>query len=148
MALSITVSAGAPSNIAAGVYEVTLTALDGPRTIYPQTGPNAGKEVEVLDWTFTTEDGEDIQGTTSTSSGPKSKLYAWLTALMGGSAPKVGTRFEIEQLVGRMAVATVEVPDSGWPKIANLSAMPTKRAKPVAVVAPVVAQAVDDDLPF
>lgn len=153
--VTITVKSGAPADIEPGVYEVTLTALEGPRTIYPQTGVNAGKEVEVLDWTFHTDDDEEIQGTTSTASGPKSKLYAWLTALLGGTPPAVGTTFEPQQLLGRQAVATISVSDGGWPKIENLSAMPTKRraATPAAAsapapTAPVALGAADDNLPF
>lgn len=155
MTLQITVKSGAPVDIDPGVYEVTLTALEGPRTIYPQTGPNAGKEVEVLDWTFHTDDDQEIGGTTSTASGPKSKLYAWLTALLGGTPPAVGTTFAPEQLLGRQAVATISVSEAGWPKIENLSAVPTKRgaraAAPVAAPvapAPAPAATADDDLPF
>ena len=44
----ITISAGAPpSDLTPGVYEVTLTEISEPRTIYPQSGPNAGKEVQL-----------------------------------------------------------------------------------------------------
>lgn len=142
--VTITVKAGAPAtDIEPGAYEVTLTGIEGPRTIFPQTGPNAGKEVEVLDWTFSTDEGAEVQGTTSLASGPKSKLYAWLTALLG-QAPAVGTTFEPGQLVGRTAIATIEVQESGWPKIANLSAMPRRKG---AKAAP-TAQADGDDLPF
>ena len=54
----ITISAGAPaSDLTPGVYEVTLVDISEPRTIYPQSGPNAGKEVQLRDWTFALEDG-------------------------------------------------------------------------------------------
>ena len=87
----ITISAGAPpTDLTPGVYEVTLTDISEPRTIYPQTGPNAGKEVQLRDWTFALEDGTEVTGSASTSSGPKSKTYAWLTALLGGTPPAVG----------------------------------------------------------
>lgn len=152
----ITVKSGAPTDIKPGAYEVTLTALEGPRSIVPQSGPNAGQEVEILDWTFHTEDALQIDGTTSTASGPKSKLYAWLTALLGGVAPATGQQFEADQLIGRMAIATIEVNDGGWPRIASLSAIPVRRtaAAPVArpatrpAPAPAVEQAADGDLPF
>lgn len=154
MTLQITVKSGAPTDIEPGVYNVTLTALEGPRTIYPQTGVNAGKEVDVLDWTFTTDDGDPIQGTTSTASGPKSKLYAWLTALLGGKAPSVGATFEPENLIGKPAVATISISEAGWPKIENLSAVPTRRTVPGSGTTPsagraaVEAAAATDDLPF
>ena len=87
----ITISAGAPaSDLTPGVYEVTLTDISEPRTIFPQTGPNAGKEVQLRDWTFALEDGTEVTGSASTASGPKSKTYAWLTALLGGTPPAVG----------------------------------------------------------
>jgi len=127
---TITVSAGAPAiDLQPGTYEVVLTALDGPRTILPQTGPNAGKEVDVYDWTFALTDDSDttIQGTTSTASGPKSKLFSWLTALLGGRPPAVGQTFDAGSLVGRMALATISINDGGWPRIENLSALPTRR---------------------
>ena len=54
----ITISAGAPaSELTPGVYEVTLVEISEPRTIFPQSGPNAGKEVALRDWTFALEDG-------------------------------------------------------------------------------------------
>jgi hypothetical protein len=88
----ITISAGAPaSDITPGVYEVTLLDISEPRTIFPMSGPNAGKEVQLRDWTFSLEDGTEVTGSASTASGPKSKTFAWLTALLGGTPPAVGT---------------------------------------------------------
>ena len=82
----ITISAGAPaSDLTPGVYKVTLTDISEPRTIFPQSGPNAGKEVQLRDWTFALEDGTEVSGSASTASGPKSKTFAWLTALLGGT---------------------------------------------------------------
>ena len=136
----ITVTAGAPqSDIAPGVYVVTLTSISEQRTILPQTGPNAGKEVTLRDWTFALEDGSEIQGSASIASGPKSKTYAWLTALLGGTPPTIGASYSPSQLIGRMALATIAVPDDGWPKITNLSALPrnmTTGPVPVGQVAP------------
>jgi hypothetical protein len=159
----ITISAGAlPSDLTPGVYEVTLTDISEPRTIYPQTGPNAGKEVQLRDWTFALDDGTDVTGSASTSSGPKSKTYAWLTALLGGTPPAVGQSYPTSQLLGREALATIAIDEGGWAKITNLSARPKGRAAaPVADPTPVttpgqpvaaqpVAQPVvaDDQLPF
>lgn len=154
----ITVSAGAQTDIEPGVYEVTLTDISAPRTIYPQTGPNAGKEVQLRDWTFATDDGTEIRAGASTASGPKSKTYAWLTALLGGTPPAVGTSYPREQLIGRTAIATITIDDGGWPRIAGLSAMPkTRTAAPAAAAAPAptaapvaapAAAAPAGDLPF
>jgi hypothetical protein len=161
----ITVSAGAPQvDIEPGSYEVTLIGISEPRMILPQSGPNAGKEVTLRDWTFVLEDGTEIRGSASTASGPKSKTYAWLTALLGGTPPAVGQSYPRDQLIGRDAIATIVIDDGGWPKIANLSARPRARAvttaaAPVAAaprpaarsVAPVAGGAADlpdSDLPF
>lgn len=137
---TITVSAGAQVEIEPGVYQVTLTGISEPRTIYPQTGPNAGKEVLLRDWTFALEDGTEIRAGASTASGPKSKTYAWLTALLGGTPPAIGTSYGTDTLVGRMALATVSLDEGGWPRITNLSALP--RATRTAPVAPTNGEAV------
>lgn len=154
----ITISAGAQqANIEPGTYVVTLLEISEPRTILPQTGPNAGKEVTLRDWTFALEDGTEVRGSASTSSGPKSKSFAWITALLGGTPPSVGQVVPFSQLVGREVLATITVDEGGWSKIANLSAKPRARSQVVApqpltkatdrVVAPVALGAADD-LPF
>lgn len=125
----IEVSTGG-SNIPDGAYPVQLSDIKGPKTVTAQRGPNAGSDVDLFDWVFHVtqpggpHDGEEIVGSTSTASGPRSKLYAWLTALMNGVAPAPGTRFEKEHLVGRLAVATIQKDQDGWPRLTNLSAMP------------------------
>jgi hypothetical protein len=161
----ITITAGAPQmDIAPGTYEATLISISEPRTILPQSGPNAGKEVQLRDWTFALEDGTEINGSASVASGPKSKTYAWLTALLGGTPPVLGQSYPKSQLIGREALITIAIDEGGWPKITNLSARP--KARPAAVapvaVAPVpaapvrraapqpvaVAAGVGEDLPF
>ena len=138
----ITITAGAPQvDIAPGVYEVTLTEISEIRTIFPQTGPNAGKEVTLRDWMFSLEDGTEIRGSASTASGPKSKTYAWLTALLGGTPPTVGEKYPKSQLIGREALATIAIDEGGWPKITQLSARPRTRTAPVAAPVPVAAAA-------
>lgn len=137
----ITITAGAPQiDIAPGVYEVTLLDISDPRTIFPQSGPNAGKEVTLRDWMFALEDGTEIRGSASTASGPKSKTFSWLTALLGGTPPAVGQAYPKSQLIGRIALATIAMDDGGWPKITGLSALPVKR--PAGKAQPVVAGAV------
>lgn len=158
----ITVTAGAPQvDIDPGTYEVTLLDISEPRTILPQSGPNAGKEVTLRDWMFALEDGTEIRGSASTASGPKSKTYAWLTALLGGTPPAVGQSYPKTQLVGREVLATIIIDEGGWPKIQGLSAKPKSRVVAAATVAESVAAkapkpqpvaaavgAADDDLPF
>lgn len=123
----VTVNSGG-SDLPDGVYPVILTAISDPRTVTAQRGPKAGQDIDLIDWTFAVDDGEfegqTIEASTSTASGPKSKMFAYLTALLGGKAPLVGQAFEKTDLVGRAALATVRKDENGWPRIENLGAMP------------------------
>lgn len=164
----ITVRAGGV-DIEDGAYPVQLVAISDPRTVTAQRGVNAGKDIDLIDWTWTIDqpgspsDGLQITASTSTASGPKSKMYAWLTALLGGKAPTVNQTFQKTDLIGRLAVATIRKDDDGWPRIENLSAMPVAMAQqtfarqtgaPIAqptagqAPQPVAATAGNDDLPF
>jgi hypothetical protein len=106
MTAFITINKGGPTDdIEDGVYPVVLTAISDPKTVTATRGPNAGKDVDLIDWDFAVDEGQaegyEITATTSTASGPKSKMYAYLTALFGGKAPPVGTQLQKEHLVGR-----------------------------------------------
>lgn len=111
-----------------GPYTVTLVDIKGPKTVTAQRGPKAGQDIELLDWQFAVDDGPHngvtIEASTSTASGPRSKMYGFLTALFGGVAPAIGTGYEKTDLVGRRALATIRKDDTGWPRIENLSALP------------------------
>ena len=134
---SVTVTSGAP-DIADGVYPVILSKITGdandpekPKVVIAQRGENAGQEVELWDWHFAVDavDGEpgagvELNESTSTASGPRSKMYAWLTALRNGQPPAIGERIDFASLYGRSALATVQKDGSGWPRIVNLGAMP------------------------
>ena len=155
----ITVTAGAPqTDLEPGVYQVTLIDISEPREIFPQTGPNAGRKVVLRDWTFVLEDGTEIREGATVASGPKSKMFAWLTALLGGTPPAIGQTYPRDQLYGRIALATITLNEGGWPKISNLSALPKARPAPTPVAAapaarrpapaPVAVAAGDDSLPF
>lgn len=155
----ITVNKGGV-DIADGVYTVVLTKIEGPKTILRPDGT----EADIIDWTFEVMAGQyagtELQGTTSTSSGPKSKMYAWLTALFGGKSPAVGQSFEKDDITGKMALATVRTPEGGWPKIENLGAIPAEMLaqglaqatgaplQAAGAPAPVAVGAGTDDLPF
>lgn len=148
----ITISSGSTSSFQGedGVYVLTLVDISEPRTIFPQRGVNAGKEVNLRDWTFAFENGDEVTEGASTASGPKSKTYAWLTALLGGQPPQIGQSYPKAQLVGRMALGTIRRDEGGWPRLVNLSAMPQQMLQqqfaqataaptqqPVAAAAPV-----------
>jgi hypothetical protein len=123
----IEVTAGGP-DIPDGVYPVILTNIIGPKTVTAQRGPNAGQDIELFDWAFAIESGPYentlISVSTSMASGPRSKMYAFLTALFNGKPPVIGTKFEKADLVGRSALATITKDDQGWLRITNLGALP------------------------
>jgi hypothetical protein len=131
-----TISSAGP-DIADGVYPVILSDIKGdpndptlPKTVTAQRGPKAGQDIELWDWVFAVDDGQHdgvvLEVSTSTASGPRSKMYGFLTALFGGIAPPIGTSLEKTDLVGRRALATVRKDESGWPRIENLGAMPAQ----------------------
>jgi hypothetical protein len=117
-----------PENFEPGPYIVVLTQLNGPKTVTAQKGPKAGQDIDLFDWIFNIFDGPheglEVQASSSTASGPKSKLYSYITALSGGRAPAVGTAFNRDDLVGKLALATISINDGGWLVIDNLSAVP------------------------
>lgn len=120
-----------------GIYTVVLTDIKGdkldpnkPRHVVPETGPNQGKDLYFWDWYFqihqpgTPFDGVPIDVSTSTASGPKSKMFSFLTALFNGVRPTVGATFEKAQLVGKTASATIQRDESGFCRITQLSGLP------------------------
>lgn len=127
---TITVGSGAPA-IEPGTYPVTLVGIE-PKTIIPKTGDNAGQEVEIFEWSFAIDEGEleneIIKVSSSKNCGPKSKMFSFLTALLGGRPPEAGASFETEQLLGRQALAQITANDAGWPQITALLSLPTRRA--------------------
>ena len=157
----IEVSAGG-IDIPDGVYPVVLVDIKGPKTVTAQRGPKAGQDIDLLDWQFAITDGPYadtvLSPSTSTASGPRSKMYAYLTALFNGVAPQIGAKFEKTDLIGRMALATVKKDETGWLRIENLGAMPASMIgqrlaaatdAPTAGAAPApVATAPASDLPF
>ena len=97
----ITVNRGGPSpdnDIPDGVYPLTLFEISDPRPVDATRGPNAGKTIMLIDWSWTISwpghplDARTLDSATSTASGPKSKMFSYLTALFGGTPPPVGTQ--------------------------------------------------------
>ena len=120
------------AGIALGAQEVTLKKVSDLKTI--QVGP---EEVDIYEWTFVNDDGEELRDSTSTATGPRSKMFGWITALNGGRPPERGDRIDLDAYVGKRAIATVIENDRGWPKIGSLGAIPQRRpTAPVAAAAP------------
>lgn len=128
-----TISAGGPTgdnDVPDGVYPVILTAIGEPKTVTARRGPKAGQDIDLIDWTFAIDspghpiDARELTESTSTASGPKSKMYAYITALSNGVAPPANAKIAKAQLIGRRALATVSHDEGGWPRISNLGALP------------------------
>lgn len=117
-------------DIADGVYQFMVTTISDPKTVTARRGKNAGKDIDLIDWTFHVNqtgnpfDGRELVESTSTASGPKSKMYAWLTALLGGVAPAIGMKIQKSDLLGRQAFGTVVHDEGGWPRLQQLAAIP------------------------
>ena len=98
--------------IAPGTYKATLTEVSIKES---ETG-------QYRLWDFLADvNGElvPVSGTSSTNTGPKSKSFQWLTALIG-RAPQAGET--IEDPIGKMVLLTISQKDNGFPKIDLLTA--------------------------
>jgi hypothetical protein len=124
-----------------GTYLATLTALK-PYTLYETTNgwsreqPEDGSVVEAynkISWHFyTDDDGQTIEGSTSTARSERSTLFAWATGL-GMAASVVLDRSKpipASQLIGRSAMVTVILDKNGYSKIASV--VPAPRVKAAA----------------
>lgn len=153
----ITISAGGKPGAfrgEQGVYPAVLTThtLEGPF----QSKQNPGEEFKLHEWGFAIDD-DDLPDdekmvwcTSGESTGPKSKTFGIITALMGGKQPPVGTKLNIEQhLVGRSALVDVRENDRGYLDVVAVTPLPKSMQKGGAKPAPAaVEKSQDDDLPF
>lgn len=149
----ITISAGGKEGAFKGnpgVYTGTLLThtLSDP---LPAKQPKfEGETYRLHDWGFVIDgapEGEEMVWMSSgTSTGPKSKTFAIITALFGGTPPPVGFQVNIdEHLIGRQALLDVRRNDRGYLDVEGIMPLPSKPVTGKAA-APVAAAA--DDLPF
>lgn len=61
---------------------------------------------------------ESLSSLTSANTGPKSKSYIWLTALMGGVAPQAGQT--IEDPTGSRVIVRIAKNDKGFSNVVEL----------------------------
>lgn len=110
---------GAPA-IDPGTYPATLTNLS------KKTFQADGEERTIVIWEFGIEvdgQGQTIEGVTSKATGPKSKAFGWLVALLGATKVTTGDRFRRSDLIGRECLVEVGPdPKSGWPKVHDVMA--------------------------
>ena len=92
------------------------------------TDKTTGEARSLVAWTFAIENGDgtstEVEATSSTASGPRSKAFKWLVALMGSAAVQPNAYIGAEDLIGREANVTVELNDDGYPKVTAVTALP------------------------
>jgi hypothetical protein len=155
----ITVKAQAPA-IPPGTYLGTLISVR-PKRLVTQYSKN-GEEQDFLEWTWAVE-GIEINSLTTLASGPKSRIFEYLTALFGADKVVVDAGFEENDLVGKVALLSIITNDDGFAKIDRVVSAPRtsqpKAAAPKAPTAPVADPGdqpvpvealgeAEDDLPF
>lgn len=129
---SIEIRAGGP-DIPDGVYALQLSEIRGdpdqPDKPRAWRDPVKNRDVYFWDWVFHTDDGTELSYGTSTSTGPRSKLFGLLTALLGGRAPRINESYDFNQLIGRMVLGTIQRQESGFVEIVSFSAIPVQKAQ-------------------
>lgn len=131
----IVIGAGGPppeDDVADGTYPLILTEIGEWRPVTIRQGDRAGQQTHLRDWTFRVNatgnqyDGRTVRSSASAASGPKSKQFGFIVALNGGKEPAVGQKFDVDELVGRMALGKVYHDDGNYPKVDTLIAMPVQ----------------------
>lgn len=145
----ITVSAGTPA-IPAGTYPATLVGIAPKRMI---TSFSNGEEQDFLEWAWVVEAPDkdiEITSLTSTATGPKSRIFEYLLALVGPEKAAIGAGFDEDDLVGTKVLVSTVVTEQGFAKIDKIVAAPRMRGNtPVKPVVTAPAPADDEsDLPF
>lgn len=120
-----------------GTYFATLTALK-PFTLYETSKgwtrekPEDGSLAEAyskIEWHFHTEEGDRLEGITSTARSEKSTLFAWATGL--GIAPGIvldrSKPIPASMLIGREAMVTVQLDKNGYPRVTSVVPAPKAR---------------------
>jgi len=146
----IVVGAGTPI-VPPGTYPATLVAI-APKRLATKFSEPPGTEQDFLEWTWLVEGPDkdaEITSLTSLATGPKSTMFAILTALLGPDAVQVGAGFEESDLVGKPVMIQI-VEDQGFSKVDKVIAAPAKGRRGAAAAAPAqdVKATDDDDLPF
>ena len=115
-----------------GSYEMVLVAVQKKvidsfvgEGLY---GPDSGERL-VWTWGDPEDDTVEIDGLSTLSTGPKSRTFEILTALLGPDAVASGAKFDEKDLVGKRAIVTIALNDKGYPKVSAVTAVPTKRRR-------------------
>jgi len=105
----ITVKSG--SSVPAGTWLAELVGI-APKRMVTQYSKN-GEEQDFLEWTWLVhgKDGDgEINSLTTTATGPKSRIFEYLVALLGAAKVQVDAGFEESDLVGKLLHRHAAVP--------------------------------------
>jgi hypothetical protein len=114
------------------LHPATVVGFDHKRlpSIYSKDAD--GKDWTVI-WKFALEDieGQNVDGTTSEATGPKSKARPWLEALLGkDEARRLNWKVPTKMLIGRQCQVLVTINDNGYPKVSQV--LPLRGARRTA----------------
>lgn len=140
----ITVGSGS-SDVSAGTHEGTLIAIN--EKMVPSKFTPDGSDAPAYEWVFALADGSEVNGLTSTYVTPKSKAFSYLVALLGKEKVTNGAGFELDDLIGKTALLSIEINENGWPRITGVMPPMARPAAPVArpVAVPVATPALPED---
>lgn len=124
-----------------GTYEVTCSGVEDTFLDNPQFGDGEVVRFKLVVGGELTKDGKEIvlDPIANRVLSPKSKLWSFLVAF--GFSPRIGQAFELEDCVGKRALAAVvakTLPDGskGFPRVESLMRLPTaSKSRPVATAA-------------
>jgi hypothetical protein len=150
----ITVKAGTPI-VPPGTYRADLVGI-APKRMVTAFSKN-GEEQDFLEWTWLVH-GEnkqaEITSLTSVATGPKSRIFEYLVALLGADKVKIDAGFDEADLVGKTVMVQIVATEDGFSKVDKIMGAPKGQTKaaPAAAAAEAPAaptqEALPDDLPF
>jgi len=122
-------------DITPGTYPMTCVGV-GVVTVNVK-----GESKDLYEWRFIAINAEgrqvDVSGLTGLATGPKSRTWSYLVALLGPENVRVDMDFNEPDLVGRSALGTMAINQDGNLRLAALVPMPRGMAGPgIAAPAP------------
>jgi hypothetical protein len=124
-----------------GVYAATLLThtIEGP---FQAKAPKPGESETFMlhEWGFVIDGAPDdasfVWVTSGESTGPKSKTFGIISALLGGQALPPGTDLVVEEhLIGRRALVDVRTNERGYLDVFGVTPLPVSMQPPAAVPA-------------
>lgn len=151
----IEVSSGAPT-VPQGTYPASVVGIT-PKSLATRYS-KPGTEDDFLEWTWLVHlpggGTAEIRSLTTTATGPKSRVFEYLVALMGAGKVDIGDGFDEADLVGKQAMLSIVINEDGFSKVDRVVALPAQAAPakgpktPAPVAAADEAEESGDDLPF